>query len=234
MSFKGFNPDIVKYLHNVYTKNSKVWYDKHKGNYQKLVRDPFYEFIGELAPQMTEIDPEIITQPNRCLSRIYKDARFSKDGFLYRNRVWLTFKRPAEDWLIIPAFFFEITEEKCTYGMGYYFATAATMADFRSFILDSPRAFKKAIKPIEDDEFLRIDGDKYKKPKPDAQKGMEDWFTMKNFYVAAERPLELTFSPDILHEVSNAFDKLKELYKILTFDLPEIRKRKEEPGLFLP
>ena len=95
MAFKGFNKKAVKYLHDVYHNNSKVWYAAHKKDFERYLKEPFYELILALTPQMRKIDPEFITEPKRCLAHIYRDVRYSPDGTLYRNRLWLTFKRPS-------------------------------------------------------------------------------------------------------------------------------------------
>ena len=227
MAFQGFSKKAVQYLHDVYQNNSKAWYETHKKDFEMYLKEPFYEMILELTPQMKKIDPDFILEPKRCLARIYRDVRFSRDGSLYRNRLWLTFKRPAENWLEIPAFFFELTESDWSYGMGYYTAKASDMADFRDYISQNPKSFQAAVRPIAESDSLRIHGETYKKEKPGAPAGLEDWFRLKNFYVGAVSPLQQAMSPGIVKTVSSAFDKMKELYRVLAFDIPEMKAEKQ-------
>lgn len=227
MAFQGFSQKAVKYLHDVYWNNSKLWYEAHRKDFERYLKEPFTEMILSLTPQMRKIDPAFILEPKRCLARIYRDVRFSRDGSLYRNRLWLTFKRASDNWLEIPAFFFELTENDCSYGMGYYTAKASDMADFREYICQNPRSFRKAVAAINEDGNLSLRGEKYKKQKPDAPKGLEDWFWFKNFYVGASLPLQVAFSPEILEIVSSGFEKIAELYRILAFDIPEMKEERQ-------
>lgn len=230
MAFEGFSMQAVKYFHDVVQNNSKVWYEAHKKDFEAYIKEPFYEMISELTPQMLKIDPAFITEPKRCLARIYRDVRFSRGGSLYRNCLWLIFKRPSDNWLEIPAFFFELTEDDCSYGMGYYTAKATDMADLREYIAQNPRSFKKAVKAIEDDPLLTICGERYKRPKPGAPVGLEEWFELKNFYIGATLPLKSAMSADILGTVSEGFEKIKELYHILVTEIPEMREERTRGG----
>lgn len=122
--FKGFSPEALHFLIDIRTNNSKAWYEEHKPDYRQLLLIPFQNLVSDLSGSMLNIDPQFITTPavDKTISRIYRDTRFSKDKSLYRDSMWLTFKRPITDWKEVPAYFFEITPQNYRYGMGFYIA----------------------------------------------------------------------------------------------------------------
>jgi len=176
MEFSGFSDKTLKYLNDIVVMNDRKWYEEHKPDYNKYIKEPFYELIELLTPTIRKIDPQLITDPKKCLSRIYRDARRVKGGCMYRDHVWLVFKRQQNDTLFEnPSFYFEITPYGCSCGMGFYCAHARIMEKWRNYIAENPRAFEEAIDPIEESEILDAHGQSYARPKPDCPPGLEKW-----------------------------------------------------------
>ena len=227
MQFKGFSNKTIEYLHNVRANNSKAWYEAHREDYKQYVRQPFMDLVEELTPVVREIDPDFITEPVKCLSRIYRDARFTKDKHLYRDSAWIVFRRPTENNLEGPAFFAEIMRDGCRYGMGAYDSSPKTMAAMRKFIVDSPETFAEAANPLTENGLLIL-GEKYKRlPAGFTERadsfGLRPWYEMKNFFISSPTlPHEAFFSPDIVSEISEKFSLTGPFYKLLC----EIEKMK--------
>src|SRR5690606_20273314 len=66
--------------------NSREWFQAHKEVYDKA-NDNVKAFITALIAEMSVFDPHINTdiQASRCLFRIYRDTRFSKDKTPYKT-----------------------------------------------------------------------------------------------------------------------------------------------------
>ena len=220
MQFKGFSPKTIEYLRNVRVNNSKVWYEAHREDYKQFVRQPFMDLVEDLTPTVREIDPDFITEPVKCLSRIYRDARFTKDKSLYRDSAWIVFRRPTENNLEGPAFFAEIMRDGCRYGMGAYDSSPKTMMALRKFIVDSPETFAEAADPITNSGLL-VMGDRYKRfpagfTELAESKGLRPWYEMKNFFISSPiLPHEAFFSADIVDEISEKFKVCASFYKLL-------------------
>ncbi len=137
----AFSKKTMDFLIENHLNNSKVWYQDHKEEYKQNIAEPFSKLITALQPAMNEIDSEIICNPKR-FSRLYKDARFSKDGSIFRDNVWYTFARKTEGFKSIPSFYFDISPDGFEYGCGFYMASTATMNIFRELILKNDIAFK--------------------------------------------------------------------------------------------
>lgn len=220
MQFKGFSKKTLEYLHNVRENDSKVWYEEHREDYKKYVRQPFEDLIEDLSPVVREIDPQIITRPSKCLSRIYRDSRYTKDKHLYRDTAWMVFHRPAEHMLEGPGFFAEIMREGTRYGMGAFSYTPKEMASMRNYISENPDLFYEAVAPIEAGG-LRVVGESYKRmPSGLSERakelGLEKWYAFKFFYISSPiLPHESFFSPGIVNEISEKYRLLAPFYRLL-------------------
>lgn len=219
--FIGFSPATLDFLRNLQKNNNKVWFEKNRSLYQKVLLKPLQELVLDLQDTISDIDPHIETRPliNRAISNIYRDIRFSRDKRLLKDRMWLVFKRPSKEWTErLPAFYFEINTESYLYGMGYYSASPSLMNALRKAILTNPAKFRKAIafyKPPQNK--LRLEGEYYKKPPVgDYPPDLKEWFNLKTFYFGCERkPDRLLFSRQLADELRNAFIQLAPLYQFL-------------------
>ncbi len=220
MEFSGFSDNTLKYLNDIVLMNDRIWYAEHKNEYNKYIKEPFYELIELLTPTIRKIDPELVTDPKKCLSRMYRDARRVKGGCLYRDHVWLVFKRPQNDTLFeSPSFYFEITPDGCSCGMGFYCAHAKIMEKWRKYIAENPNAFAEAVEPIEDSEILTAHGQSYARPKPDCPAGLEKWYNFKTFFINTDIDISAIKSPGLADFLAEQFKTCAPLYRILSDEI---------------
>ncbi len=92
------------------------------------------KLAASLAGPLAVIDPDLVVEPRRVVSRIYRDTRFARNKSPYKTTIWLTYKRPITDWQDAPAFFFEIAADSYRFGMGFYRASKWTMDRLRAEI----------------------------------------------------------------------------------------------------
>lgn len=217
MSFNGFSSDGLKFLLENKFNNSKTWYDDHKDVYKQYVYNPFVQLITELAPTMTQIDSKIITIPSKLISRVRRDTRFSKDKTLYRDNAWLVFLRDKSQMSSSPCFWFEISQTGSSYGVGYYGAQAASMANMREMILNSHPAFLSALKCYESQDMFVIGGEMYKRSKfPGQPENLKSWLDRKNiFFECAQSDFKLAFSQELPDVLKKGFTSLKPIYEFL-------------------
>ena len=211
--FQGIPAQMQPFMVELRNRNSKAWYDSHKKEYQTYVKEPFAQLASELGETVRKIDDRIIIEPRRCISRARRDTRFTHDKSLYRNNVWISFK-PALDRWDIPAFFFEVLPDSFQYGLAFLDMSPAYLRKFRDYIADCPSDFKKAWKEAQDGG-LSVSAETYKKPKEGAPKGLEEWYTYKNFYLVAKRfDTDILQTRDFLPDVVKAFESAAHFYEI--------------------
>jgi len=199
--------------------DSREWFKENKERYNKLVLAPFAELVERLAPDMLEIDPQLITEPrvDRTISRIYRDVRFSKDKLLYRDNMWFVFMREKKLYEGPPCFYFDMGPKGFSYGMGYYQASTASMAAIRKLALNGAAPFKKADKALRCQSLFYMDGDAYKKSKyPNQPEHLRQWLDKKSMsFNCHSDDFDLLYSDRLASTLIEGFRTLVPIYDFL-------------------
>jgi uncharacterized protein (TIGR02453 family) len=184
--FQGFTQGTVDFMWNLRFNNNKPWFEEHKAAYQRDLLAPMQALAGEVFARVTESCGE---RGFRCkVSRIYKDARRNHSDGPYRDHLWFSIERPSEEWQTTPVFWFELSPDDWSYGMGFYRATAETMAKLRTRIDGKPKAFEKLIAPLEKQEEFVLEGDEYKRKKQAPTAKTAVWYNKKTFSLIHQQP----------------------------------------------
>ncbi|MCA5006599.1 DUF2461 domain-containing protein [Sphingobacterium bovistauri] len=75
-----------KFLKSLEENNNREWFNAHKDEYE-LARANVEAFIQELINKLSTFDPHIESsiKAKKCMFRIYRDVRFSKDKSPYKT-----------------------------------------------------------------------------------------------------------------------------------------------------
>jgi uncharacterized protein (TIGR02453 family) len=223
LQFQGFSRETLKFLSEVHRRNSKPWFEEHRGDYERVLLGPMKALAMDLAPVILQIDPEIDTRPYRVVSRIHRDTRFSKNKSLYKKSMWLTFKRLTETWHDRPAYYFELFPEGYRYGMGFYLVSKETMDKIRETIKEKPALVRERLQTIKKLEGMHIEGQAYKRVlDPAVGEEFRELYQKKELYFVANREIDKRiFGPAIAEDLIECFGKMASLYYF--FD--EVRRR---------
>lgn len=217
--FNGFPRDTIKFLEELRSNNNKPWFEAHKGEYERFVLGPLQNLVMEIAPVMLTIDPDFETRPrvDKAISRIYRDTRFSHDKSPFKSCMWITFKRPINDWKDSPAYFLEISPDSYRYGMGFYSASKETMARLRKSIDEEPKEFLKAVSFYSKQHDFVVEGEKYKRILNNGiSEEMQEWYQRKNLYLVCNREIDKRFfSKELVDDLISNFKLLTQFYHYL-------------------
>jgi len=80
------NRQTLDFLSELVENNNREWFLANKERYEKA-RENVIEFTGELLKLMRKVDPSIAEEldAKKCVMRIYRDIRFSKNKTPYKN-----------------------------------------------------------------------------------------------------------------------------------------------------
>ena len=216
MQFEGFKPEAQAFLHDLGNNNNKLWFEDRRDEYESLILVPLRKLVMDLSPTMQEIDPEIELRPvvNKTISRIYRDTRFSKDKSLFRTNMWINFKHPVKSWHDMPSWWFELTPDGYTYGMGFYQASATTTLAFRDRIDSDQSLFKQVIGFYPGKPKFRLKGEIYKRKfNYFLPEEIQNWYQRKNmFLICKQTNDELIFSDKLVGHLIERFKELAPLY----------------------
>ena len=205
--FNGFSLNTIDFMWNLRMNNRKDWFEANKETFIRDFQTPMKALGREVFEQIAADHGEhgFIHK----VSRIYRDARRVRDGEPYRCNMWFCIEKPAEEWTSTPVFWFELSPENWSYGLGYYQARPMTMAKLRARIDRNPKKFEQLIAPLEkQDEFI-LDGDEYKRKKEAPSPRTSAWYNKKSFsLIHNQQNGEELFSPEL-------GDRLVKGYKFL-------------------
>lgn len=215
MAFQGFSADALHFLFENRIHDSKAWFEEHRPQYRALVQQPLNELVAALSPAVLEIDPRIST--SRCVSRIYRDTRFSKDKTMFRDKMWLVFTRGRRTGDNLPGFYFEMNQEGYLYGCGYYMADRETMEEYRAMILAGDKRFRTALRAYEKQNLFTLEGERYKRSKyPDRPERLRSWLDRKTIEFSRwSHDFDTLFSPALVDELAEGFRVLKPIYDFM-------------------
>jgi uncharacterized protein (TIGR02453 family) len=177
--FTGFTQQTIDFMWNLRMNNNKTWFEVHKEDFKRDFQAPMKALGQEVFERITA------DYPNHGfihkLSRIYKDARRVRDGQPYRCNLWFSIERPSQEWTSAPVFWFELSPDDWSYGLGYYQAKPVTMAKLRARIDNNPKKFEKFIAPLDKQDEFVFEGEEYARKKEAPTPKTAAWYNKKSF-----------------------------------------------------
>jgi uncharacterized protein (TIGR02453 family) len=216
--FTGFSPETFQFFADLEENNYKPWFDEHKPVYELEVLQPLKALAVALTPSFYAIDSQMDLQPNRMISRIYRDMRFSPDKTPYKKHMWISFQRPFQkqtsEWATFPGFYLEIGKEGSGYGMGMFAAQKKTMDNYREKVEYEQAHFRSITAGLLDKHGFEIGGEEYKRPvKSELDEYFQPWIQRKGIYVTKSLPVsDVIFSENLVKYLEKEFALLQPLY----------------------
>lgn len=219
-----FTQDSIDFLQEIKEKNSATWFAENKERYNESLIDPLRTMVNMLSATMYKIDSDFELRPliNKTISRINRDTRFSKDKSLYKDTMWITFKKIGKSNTDYPAFFLEISPYGYRYGMGFYCATSGTMGMLREHMNNNEKLILELIKQIDKEGIFQLEGDMYKKNMfTDKKSILQPWYNRKNIFLVYNGKIGELFEKTLIEKIRDDFISLTGIYKFLCSALSE-------------
>ena len=212
-----FTLKTLEFLDENYVRNDREWFRQHKSDYDELVLKPFTALLETVSPVISKIDDRLICTP-KCISRIYRDARYVKGGAIFRDSLWISVRRPREAYALVPEFYFYVGTHGFGYGCGYYKTGTAAMQQLREMALSGDKIFKAAKKACEKQSRFYLAGEMYKKNRfPDAAPGLWDWLNRKSVCMCYDgTDTKELFSSKLFETVAQDYLILEPVYRLYT------------------
>jgi uncharacterized protein (TIGR02453 family) len=207
--FAGFPKAGLDFLKKLKRNNNRPWFQKHKSQYDELVRFPMECLIADLRGRLFDVASEIEFNPKRSIFRIYRDVRFSKDKSPYKTNIAASFelggKKGPTEW---PGLYVGVEIGEVFVGGGLYMPTGPQLKAIRRSIADKPEEFLAVIHaPRFRKTFGTVLGEKLQKAPLGFPKDhpMVEHLRFKQFYVGVEPKVEACLSPKFAEQVAGVF-----------------------------
>ena len=224
--FTGFTEETIQFFLDLKFHNNASFFHEQHDRYIECVQRPFYEMIEDLAPDMLKIDPGMEVRPHKCLSRIHRDTRFSRDKSPYRDHLWFLFRHAAEPREKSLFYYFELGPDRLGWGMGFWDENREALDLFRKRMRANPAGTLSLLDDLGmDRRRLMLDGTIHKRMEIPSEipERLKRWYQAKDFYIGKIMPdYRMIYSEQIMKEVRKDFVSLSPLYRLLRGYVDEI------------
>ena len=224
--FTGFTEETIQFFLDLKFHNNASFFHEQHDRYIECVQRPFYEMIEDLAPDMLKIDPGMEVRPHKCLSRIHRDTRFSRDKSPYRDHLWFLFRHAAEPREKSLFYYFELGPDRLGWGMGFWDENREALDLFRKRMRANPAGTLSLLDDLGmDRRRLMLDGTIHKRMEIPSEipERLKRWYQAKDFYIGKIMPdYRMIYSEHIMKEVRKDFVSLSPLYRLLRGYVDEI------------
>ena len=212
--FTGFTDETVDFMWGIRFNNEKTWFEANKETYLQHLQRPMRDLCGEMYEFLQEKLPDYTLIGKT--SRIYRDARRLFGRGPYKDHIWFTLRRPGTTEGATPCFYFEISPQCYSIGVGAYDSTPLTMAKLRARIDRDPESLAKIVRKLNKRPEFQQYGQRYKRPKGDPGPLLYPWYNCKQVGVGADYNCEgILFAPELADQVMEHFCFLEPLYSYL-------------------
>lgn len=220
--FQGFSDETFEFLMALSFNNNREFFHANHDWYVSGLRRPALELAAALGESVRALSPELETRPEKVVSRINRDLRFTNDKTPYRDYIWLAFRRPREDRKTTIGAYFDLSCSGASYGIGFYQENRPMMNGLRRRLRNDPQELLSLLSGIEGrftphvDHFKRL-------PVPEGiPQELTDWYRAKSFYIEKDiKDFTLIKSPVLAEEIANGYTELVSLFKYMDSIVPE-------------
>lgn len=127
-------PETFAFITDVARNNNREWFAENKARYENA-KDDVLAFIDQLIPVLAGIDPyfSLDTPAKKCLLRIYRDVRFSKNKDPYKNNFGISFNIKGTG-IHGPGYYLHLQPGECFLAAGFWMPEAPVLKKIREEI----------------------------------------------------------------------------------------------------
>lgn len=212
--FSGFSQNTVDFMWGIRFNNDRTWFEAHKQEYLDFLYRPMKELCAQVGAAIEGDFPQygLIHR----VSRIYRDARRLHGRGPYKDHLWWSLERPFDsgDFSAQPVFWFELSPNNWSCGLGYYAARALTMEKFRARMDRDPAPMERLLARLNSRPEFVLDGPAYARAKTAPTPALAEWYNKKSFsLIHQESPLsEAVYDPALADRLIEWFRFLMPFY----------------------
>ncbi len=150
-----------EFLRGLAANNEKSWFEAHRENYERDVREPVAALVASVTTELTTRKLPLEGDVKRSTFRIHRDVRFSKDKSPYKTYVGTFWYRQGGGKTGNGVLYFHLDPGGCFVGAAFYHPEPDVLDSFRERIRVHPDKFAavqsaldRAKLPFGEDEIL--------------------------------------------------------------------------------
>lgn len=137
-----FTPETLKFLRGLARHNDREWFEARREVYERAVRAPLLELIGELNHAIAAFAPGHVRPPAKTAMRIYRDTRFSPDKRPYKRHLGAWWAERATERTTGAGFYFHLSATELLFAAGVYMPSAPQLLAVRRWLAENHEAYR--------------------------------------------------------------------------------------------
>jgi uncharacterized protein (TIGR02453 family) len=209
----------LQFLSSLKKNNNKAWFDEHREHYL-AAKENFELFVQQVINGIASFDETVASlEAKKCIFRINRDVRFSKDKSPYKTNFGASINRGGKK-IMSAGYYFQVEPGNSFIAGGIYMPMPPDLNKIRQEIdyhfkewktIVEAKAFKKMF-PTGVDGIESL----VRPPKGyDSENPAIDYIRMKSFIVSRKADNNLLVSKTLLKETVNTFAAMKPLIDFL-------------------
>ena len=225
--FAGFRPEALKFLRALKKNNDREWFHPRKDVFDAEVKAPMIELVAALQREIETLAPAYLQEPAKCVYRIYRDTRFSKDKTPYKTNISASIKQQGLGKEGSAVFYFQISPEETLLAAGSYMPGPEELRALRQHLAENHVQFQKlcrapavvaSLGALQGAQLTRV-------PKGfDPEHPAADLLRRKQFFFSRDLDAAIVTTPALFAELSRALKASLPLMAFLNAPLAVLAK----------
>ena len=211
-----FTEQLFDFLVELSANNEREWFNSHKDDYERVLREPAQEYIRRVSGPLQQISAHLTASDRKqggSLMRIYRDVRFSRDKTPYKTNIGIQFRHESGKDVHAPGYYVHISVGECFIGAGSWMPDRDALLAYRRAVSERPNEWL-ALKQIAESDDWNLDGhrDKLKRPPRgfSAADPMIEDIKRKHFIVTHPMDFDDVIGPDFVDYSIERFRESRE------------------------
>jgi len=217
-TFKGFPREGIAFLRDLKKNNDRDWFTPRLDEYKDSVRAPMLELVQAVHLAMLKFAPAYVGEPAKCLYRIYRDTRFSKDKTPYKTHAAAAFWRSNMEKNEGAGYYFAISPEEVAIGGGMYMPLPPVLLTTRQRIAADAEGFRETFDTKTVRRLLgELQGEQTKRvPKGfSAEHPAADLLRFKQYVLYTTLKPDVATSSKLVREIATKFEAMTPFVEFL-------------------
>jgi len=217
--FPGFPREGVEFLRALARNNRREWFQPRKQMFEEQVKQPMRALVETVNTALMGFAPELATEPEKAIYRIYRDTRFSKDKTPYKTHIAASFHHRPSAGQSDGGFYFAVSHKEVAIGGGVYMPQPTELLGIRNHIAGRHEELRRILRARQVKQlFGELQGEQLSRvPKGFAcDHPAADLLRFKRFVLYVELAPELATTPALYSEILKRFRAMTPFLRFLT------------------
>ena len=130
-----FHEESLRFLRSLRRNNRREWFDPRKQEFERELKAPMLALIEVVNRAMEGFAPAHVRPPQKCMMRIYRDIRFSKDKRPYKSHVSAWWARQGMEKTSGAGYYMHVSPDEVIIAAGVYMPERGQLRAIRNYLL---------------------------------------------------------------------------------------------------